>query len=654
MLGAPLPRMGWTKTWSISRMYVIATAGHVDHGKSTLVRALTGIDPDRLREEQAREMTIDLGFAWLTLPNQQPLGIVDVPGHIDFIENMLAGVGGVDAALLVIAADEGPMPQTREHLAILNLLHVPHIVVALTKADLAPDAAWLELVSAEVRKILAGTLFAEAPIIPLSARTGRGMDELLRVLQATLEEVQSLREIGVLGKRDIGRARLPVDRVFSMPGFGTIVTGTLLDGPFGLGDEVEILPHGIHARVRGLQTHRQKIERALPGSRVAINLAGVAVDEVRRGDVVTHPGLLKPASLLDVQLELLAAPFWRGTLAHNTELKFFCGAAETLARVRLLEAGELASGALGWAQLELAEPVAVVNGDRFIVRLPSPSTTLGGGVVVDAHPALVYRRHAGTVDLEVLSRLQALLQGTPAQRLEKALLRSGFTTLAQAQTTSGLDAATFAAALDEMLASGIARQVGEVLALAELWQAELHRASSYVADFHAAQPLAEGLSRESLRNRLNLAPRAMNALLAVAVEQGVLVDDGETVRLQTHQVRFTPEQQRTVDALLARFLVQPFNTPSVKECRAALSDPVYEALLRQGSLVQVNPEVVFLRQTYDDAVAQVRELISRQGQITAAQVRDAFGTTRKYALALLEHLDAIGVTRRVGDARILR
>jgi selenocysteine-specific elongation factor len=635
-------------------MYVIATAGHVDHGKSTLVRALTGIDPDRLREEQAREMTIDLGFAWLTLPNQQPLGIVDVPGHIDFIENMLAGVGGVDAALLVIAADEGPMPQTREHLAILKLLRVPRIVVALTKADLAPDAAWLELVSAEVRKILAGTLFAEAPIIPLSARTGQGQGELLRVLQATLEEVQSLRETGVLGKRDIGRARLPVDRVFSMPGFGTIVTGTLLDGPFGLGDEVELLPHGIHARVRGLQTHRQKIERALPGSRVAINLAGVAVDEVRRGDVVAHPGLMKSTSLLDVQLELLAGPLWRGTLAHNTELKFFCGAAETLARVRLLEAGELASGALGWAQLELAEPVAVVNGDRFIVRLPSPSTTLGGGVVVDAHPALVYRRHAGTVDREVLSRLQALLQGTPIQRLEKSLLRSGFTTSAQAQIASGLDAATFTTALDEMLASGIARRVADVLALAELWQAKLLLASSYVADFHAAQPLAAGVSRESLRNRLNLAPRAMNALLAVAVEQGVLVDDGETVRLQTHQVRFTSEQQRAVDVLLASFQAQPFNTPSVKACRAALSDSVYEALLRQGSLVQVNYEVVFLRQTYDDAVAQIRELISRQGQVTAAQVRNAFGTTRKYALALLEHLDAIGVTRRVGDARVLK
>ena len=527
-------------------------------------------------------------------------------------------------------------------------------MVALTKADLAPDAAWLELVGAEVRKTLSGTLFADAPMVPLSARTGQGLPELLRVLQSTLEEVRDKRESGLLGKRDIGRARLPVDRVFSMPGFGTVVTGTLLDGSLALGDEVEILPQGAAARVRGLQTHRQKVERAQPGSRVAINLAGVAVDEVRRGDVVAHPGLLKPTALLDVQLELLTAPFWRGTLAHHTELKFFCGAGETLARVRLLEARELAPGALGWAQLELAEPVAVANGDRFIVRLPSPSATLGGGVVVDAHPAWRYRQHAGQVAPEVIARLQALLQGTPAQRLEKALLRLGFSTPAQAQAASGLDAATFTPALAETLASGVAMQAGEVLALAALWQEKLRQATDCVADYHIAQPLAAGMSRESLRSQLSLAPRTFNALITLAVQQGQLVDAGETLRLPDHQVRFTPDQQRKVDALLAQFRAQPFSTPSVKDCRAALSQSVYEALLREGQLVQTGPEVVFLRQTYDDAVAQVRNFIGRQGQITAAQARDTFGTTRKYALALLEHLDAAGVTRRVGDVRVLK
>ena len=635
-------------------MYVVATAGHVDHGKSTLVRALTGIDPDRLREEQEREMTIDLGFAWLTLPDQQEVSIVDVPGHIDFIENMLAGVGGLDAALLVIAADEGPMPQTREHLAILDLLHVPRTVVALTKADLAPDAAWLSLVSAEVRKVLESTRFAGAPIVPLSARSGQGLADLLQVLQATLDDVRTLRETGALGKRDIGRARLPVDRAFSMAGFGTVVTGTLMDGALALGDEVELLPRGTPARVRGLQTHRQKVERAQPGSRVAINLAGVTLDEVRRGDVVASPGLLQPTRLMDVQLELLAAPFWRGTLAQHTEVKFFCGAGETLARVHLLEAAELGPAALGWAQLELAEPVAVANGDRFILRLPSPSITLGGGVVVDAHPVWRYRKRGGRVEPGVIERLQALLQGSPAQRLEKALLQQGFCTPAQAQAASGLDSPAFSAALGDMLAAGTAVQAGEVLALAEQWQRSLRQVREKVADFHTAQPLAAGMPRESLRSQLDLPPRTFNALLSLAVQQGQLVDAGETLRLPDHQVRYTPEQQRKVDALLAQFQVQPLNTPSVKDCRAAVSEPVYEALLREGLLIQTGPEVVFLRQTYEGAVAQVRDIIGRQGQITAAQARDAFGTTRKYALALLEHLDAIGVTRRVGDARVLK
>jgi selenocysteine-specific elongation factor len=635
-------------------MYVIATAGHVDHGKSTLVRALTGINPDRLREEQVREMTIDLGFAWMTLPDGEPVGIVDVPGHIDFIENMLAGVGGVDAALLVIAADEGPMPQTREHLAILDLLRVPRVVVALTKADLAPDAAWLELVSADVRQLLAGTTLQKAPIVPLSARTGEGLNDLVRALQATLVDVCALRESGILGKRDAGRPRLPVDRVFTMTGFGTVVTGTLLDGTFGIGDEVEILPQGLRARVRGLQTHREKIEHARPGSRVAMNLSGVSVEDVRRGSIIARPGLLKPATLLDVQLEALGTPFWRFPLTHQTEVKLFSGTSEVLAHVRLLDADELPPGAAGWAQLELAEPVAVASGDRFIVRLPSPSITVGGGVVLDAQPAQRYRRRGGKVDPAVLSRLQTLQQGTPVQRLEKALLRLGFASRAEVLAASSLSEANFNAALDEVLATGTARRVGEVMALSNVWDDRLSQLQKDIGAYHVAQPLAPGMPRESARSRLSLAPRVFNALVAHGASLGALVDEGETLRLPSHQVRFNPEQRRNVDALLAQFRAQPFNTPSVKDSRAALTDPVYEVLLRQGQLVQVSPEVVFLRQTYDDAVARVRDLIRQQGQVTAAQVRDTFGTTRKYALALLEHLDATGVTRRIGDTRVLK
>ncbi|RMF28066.1 MAG: selenocysteine-specific translation elongation factor, partial [Chloroflexi bacterium] len=351
-------------------MRVIGTAGHVDHGKSTLVKALTGIDPDRLREEKERQMTIDLGFAWLTLPGGEPVGIVDVPGHKDFIENMLAGVGGIDAALFVVAADEGVMPQTREHLAILDLLEVKTGVVAITKADLSESPEWLELVMAEVSETLEGTCLEGAPLIPVSAKTGEGLTELL----AALEEVLATSE----PRRDRGRPRLPVDRVFTISGFGTVVTGTLIDGSFEIGQEVEIQPQGLRARIRGLQTHKRAIEKAVPGSRVAVNLSGVSKEQLWRGSVVTTPGWLRPTLLVDARLRYLEDA--RHPLRHNAEVKFFSGSTEVMARVRLLSHQELPPGETGWVQLRLAAPVPLVKGDRFIIRRPSPPATIGGGV----------------------------------------------------------------------------------------------------------------------------------------------------------------------------------------------------------------------------------------------------------------------------------
>ncbi|HEY3377636.1 MAG TPA: selenocysteine-specific translation elongation factor [Armatimonadota bacterium] len=625
-------------------MYVITTAGHVDHGKSTLVRALTGINPDRLREEQEREMTIDLGFAWMTLPDGESVGIVDVPGHIDFIENMLAGVGGIDLALLVIAADEGPMPQTREHLAILKLLHVPRIIVALTKIDMSPDPDWTELVCADIRRLL------DAPIVPVSARNGVGLSQLVATLQDTLVAARQTSN----GRRVNARPRLPVDRVFSMPGFGTVVTGTLIDGSFSVGDDVELMPDGVPARIRGLQTHRQKLDRAAPGSRVAINLNGVTVDQAPRGSVITLPGWIYPTHLLDVQLEVLAPPYQRSALKHNTEVKLFVGTSERVGRVRLLDGNALAPGETGWAQLELAAPVAVVNGDRFVLRLPSPSVTVGGGVIVDVHPRHVYRRHAGAVEASVRERLEAMLQGTPAQRLEKALQQSSFSSPADVMKLAALSGVEMAAAQVELGATGSILQVDDVLAAMTLWHSTLANAVEYISRYHQAQPLALGVPRESLRNQLGLTPKVFHALLQYGVRQEALFDEGEVVRLPGHVVRFNPVQQQAVDALLAEFRAKPYNTPSVKDSSAAVGADVYEVLLQQGLLVQVKLDVVFLRATYEEAVARVRQIVERDGSVTAGQVRDALGTSRKYALGLLEYLDDIGVTKRVGDARVLR
>ncbi len=645
-------------------MRVIATAGHVDHGKSTLVRALTGINPDRLREEQQREMTIDLGFAWMTLPDGQAVGVVDVPGHIDFIENMLAGVGGVDAALLIIAADEGPMPQTIEHLAILDLLRVRCGVVALTKVDLAPDQAWVELVSDEVRHLLAKTTcLAHAAIVPVSAKTGQGLDALVGALTQALANAPA--------RRDIGRPRLPVDRVFTLPGFGAVVTGTLSDGAFEVGDEVEVITqHGevLPARIRGLQTHKQKITRARVGSRLAVNLSGVDVGRMARGSVVVKPGTLTPTTLVDVWLEVLGNDVRRAagmrrtfTLRHNAEVKVFSGAAHSVARVWLLETDELSPGEAGWAQLQLATPMALLGGDHFIVRLPSPSVTIGGGVIVDAHPRTRYRRRGGRADAQVLSRLVTLQRGSPAERLLQALQELTFATPAEAAAKAQLEADDLQAAMAELSARGTILAVksarGSVLGWCEAWQEVRRIARDVLSRYHSAHPLAEGMPRDTLRSQLQLSAEVFDALLALygdASDPDGFVDAGGVVRLVSHDVRFDPEQQRLVEALLARCRASPWATPSVKDARAAVGDEVYEAMLRRRLLVQLNEEVVLLPDTYAQAVRQVRAFIEREGQMTAAQARDLFATTRKYALALMEHLDAIGVTRRVGDARVLR
>ena len=363
-------------------MRVIGTAGHVDHGKSTLIAALTGTHPDRLKEEQAREMTIDLGFGWLTLPDGEEVGIVDVPGHRDFIENMLAGVGGIDAALLVIAVDEGVMPQTREHLAILDLLQIPAGVIVITKADLITDRDWLEALESDIREAVKGTLLQAAPMVRVSARTGSGIPQLITTLDEILGEQPA--------RPDLGRPRLPIDRVFTMSGFGTVVTGTLTDGHLEVGEEVQVLPSEIAGRVRGLQTHKKREEQAAPGSRTAVNISGISTEQIRRGDVLVRPGQYISTRRLDARLRLLndvSAP-----LEHNTEVKVFIGATEAVAMLRLLGAEQVAPGAEAWIQLEMREPVVAVRGDHYILRRPSPAETLGGGMVVDPQPKARHKR----------------------------------------------------------------------------------------------------------------------------------------------------------------------------------------------------------------------------------------------------------------------
>ncbi len=620
--------------------FVIGTAGHVDHGKSTLVRALTGIDPDRLREEKEREMTIDLGFAWLTLPSGRQVSIVDVPGHERFIKNMLAGVGGIDAALLIVAADEGPMPQTDEHLAILDLLRIPRGLVVLTKTDLV-DAEWRDLVIEETREKLQGTMLAEAPILPVSSVTREGLDALLAAIDAMLDAIPPHSETG--------KPRLPIDRVFTVAGFGTVVTGTLTGGPLEIGQEVEIQPAGLRSRIRGLQSHRSKVARAQPGSRTAVNLSGLAVEDLERGQVLTTPGWLVPTRLLDAQLRLV--PDSPVALEQNDEVDVFIGAAEFPARITLLNVERLNPGQEEWVQLRFPEPAVVVKGDRFIIRRPSPSLTIGGGVVIDPHP----HRHR-RFRQEVVRTLETLASGTPEEIILQALSNEPVEVRQLLKRVSIPEADARAAlvaliAAEEVIAPrrSIPAANDYVIAAAG-WTQVTGQIQAMLATYHAKNPLRRGMAKEEVRSRTGLPARAFEEIVGHAADLGMLAYEGDTLRLPEHRITFTPEQQRAIDRYVAALRSSPYAPPAPAEF--GIQPEVAIALDETGAVVRVGEGVIFARDTFADIERQVLEVIDRQGSITLAQFRDHFGSSRKYAQAVLEYLDRNRVTRRIGDERV--
>jgi selenocysteine-specific elongation factor len=631
-------------------MHVIGTAGHVDHGKSTLVQALTGTHPDRLKEEREREMTIDLGFAWLTLPSGEEIGIVDVPGHRDFIENMLAGVGGIDAALFVIAADEGIMPQTREHLGILDILQVQGGVIALTKIDLVNDIDWLDLVEDDVHTVLKNTVLENAPIIRVSARTRSGIPELLNALSDCMAERPP--------RPDLGRPRLPVDRVFTMPGFGTVITGTLSDGCLHTGDEVEILPTGLHSRIRGLQTHKRKEDIAIPGSRTAVNISGINVDQVKRGDVIANPGSYKPSQRIDVRFRLL--PDVVHPLKHDNQVKLFLGAAEISSRVRLLGSDELLPGEEGWLQLELDSPVVTTRADRYILRRPSPGETLGGGTVVDPHPKKRHKRFSA----QELSNLDTLARGSAAEILVQAMVALGIATWQDVIVRSNLDPNIANNTVRDLFTSGqfVILENSEkdsispltLLTSKEYWDQLSGKLIQAVDDYHKKYPLRRGISREELKSRLKLSTRLFNLTLRRIVAKGEIQENVTIVQKVGHTIQFNPQQQHSVDGLLARFNIAPFSPPTVKECFSEVGEELYNAMIDLNLIIQISPEVVFRKQDYDLMISEVIDLLKSRGTITAAEVRDHFNTSRRYALALLEYLDAHSITVRDGDIRRLK
>jgi selenocysteine-specific elongation factor len=627
-------------------MRVIGTAGHVDHGKSTLVQALTGIDPDRLKEEKQRQMTIDLGFAWYDAPELGPIGIVDVPGHRDFIENMLAGVGGIDAVLLVIAADEGVMPQTREHLAIIDLLKIKNGLVVLTKIDMVEDPDWIDLVELDVKEVLRGTSLEDAPILRVSALTGKGIQELKTAINSLLLE---------LGPRiDRNSARLAVDRVFSITGFGTVVTGTLVDGSFRVDELVEVLPTGKSGRIRGLQSHKKKELEMLPGTRTAMNLAGIDVSDVKRGDTIVHPGQFTPSMRIDARLDLLTdAPVG---LKHNDSVKLFHATTETMARIRLLQKKILEPGNEAWVQIETEKEVVIEKGDRFIIRRVSPAQTIGGGTVVDPHPARRYKLN----DPNVIARLDAKNSSSIRDRLMAMISEAPFIRYSVLSEQYPEDQSQIRETLNVMVAKEEIKLINSENPASDqfiemmYWREVTRKAIEVLESYHNLNPLRIGMTTNEFGRRIRIIQPLLSEFTQAWECANLIKKQNDWVSLTQFEIRYSANQAKRIQDFTRVLDQDPFTPPNVKEARTMLTDDVYQSLLDQSILIQISPEVVLRSSEYKQMADFVMRECAQGAILTLAQFRDHFSTSRKYSQAFLEHLDSRGVTERVGEGRKLK
>jgi selenocysteine-specific elongation factor len=613
---------------------IAGTAGHIDHGKTALVKALTGIDADRLEEEKRRGITIDIGFAHLQLTPSLRVGFVDVPGHERFVKNMLAGVGGIDLVVFVIAADESIKPQTREHFDICRLLGIPRGVIALTKADLV-DEDILGLVRLEAEELVAGSFLEGAPVVPVSSTSGAGLDRLRAELAAVAAKVPE--------KDAAGHFRLPIDRSFTIKGFGTVVTGTLVSGAVDKEQEVELYPAGRRLRVRGVQVHGSTAGRAVAGQRTAVNLADIEPGEIRRGDVLSAPGRFRAVQQLDVRLDLLpSAP----ALKHRAPVHFHSGTAEIEAEVRLLGgAATLAPGASAYARIVLGEPALLLPGDRFIIRRFSPVVTIGGGRVVDLGEVR-YRRAD-----DPAARLDVLANGDTAARVALLVREAAHgVSIAELVARTGLRAAEVAKTPLKTIAGR------DWLVDPAWWQATIARLSAAVRDFHRANPLQPGIAKQDLRARElpDAPPFLVDALLAEAKD---LVVEGETVRNRNHKVTLKEDEEQARAKIEQAFAGAGLAVPAVAEVlarsgvEAARARTLLAGLLREKRLARVNDELVF----HVSAIERLRALLAdkKSQRFNVAAFKEWTGVSRKYAIPLLEFLDREHVTRREGDERVV-
>jgi selenocysteine-specific elongation factor len=625
---------------------VVGTAGHIDHGKSALVKALTGTDPDRLKEEKERGMTTDLGFAFLA----SDITIIDVPGHERFVRHMLAGASTIDLVVLVVAADDGVMPQTREHFEICRLMGIKRGLVAINKADLV-DSDWIEMVKMDVEEMVKGSFLEGAPMMPVSAVTGQGVVELRQAIVDLAGKVEA--------KPDRGVFRMPVDRNFSMKGFGTVVAGTVLSGRVCVGDTLELLPQKREAKVRGIQRHNQMLEMLGLGERAALNLQGVEREAVVRGHVLATPGYYTPTTNFNATLYLLKSV--EKPLRNLASLKLHIGTAEVMCRVALLDTRELAPGHEALVQVRTEGPVVCDWNDHYVVRTFAPQQTIGGGIVLEANPARERR-----FDEDVVKRLKALRAGGAGSVLEQYLLKHRFEarTLAQAAKDLALADADAREMLDLLLTTNRARKLafeGKEYLVHEKVVGEARAAlSGALGQYHKDNPLRLGLKRPELRAKAapGFSVPLFESVLAGLLSEGQVALEDDRVRLTSHQIKLGPALQKEYDRLDKLFREMGFSPPSLDEALAGVDKKLGQqarvALLESGRLVDVGESVLLHRDVVALAEQKVRALFTQKPELTASEIRQELGTTRKYLIPLLNYLDSRGVTQRRGEVRILR
>lgn len=627
---------------------VIGTAGHVDHGKTLLIKALTGIDTDRLKEEKKRGITIELGFAFIDFDNGERAGIVDVPGHEKFIKNMLAGAGGIDLAMLVVAADEGFMPQTVEHLGILTLLGIKTGLVVITKCDMVePD--WVDMVKDDVAEHVRGTFLEGAPVMAVSAYTGQGIAELRDLLKGMAAEAGA--------KNTRSPFRIPVDRVFSVEGFGTVITGTLIEGQVTEGDEVTLYPSELPTRIRNLQVHGHDVEHAYAGQRVAVNLAGLRKTQVNRGDVVAKPASMKNSLMLDTRLQAL--PESGRVIKTGMQVHLYHGARTLLCKVVLLDREELVPGDSCYAQLRLTEPLAAKMGDRFVIRFYSPLETIGGGEILDANP----QRHKRG-DRGALAALEVRESGSDAglvlQALEKGCV--AFESWQAVAKTLDLPAETLDNALAELAERGeIVEYLPGRYLTRKILEAYGAKADALLSQYHTQYPLLVGMRREEARQKLfgKLDPASGDAVLALLEQDGCFVLANQRLARPGFSPSYSPKQKKILEQLETAYREGGLTPPDLDElyklfpkdregCRQVL-----EAMQADDKLVAVTPQTCFSREAYDEAYRRMLDHFSKAETLTLGQFRDLLQASRKYAMALLEYWDRNKITGKVGDERVL-